>query len=186
MMAFHTLHYATLFMLSKSDDGLPGLMLFDRVCWLRAMMPYNARSSPNVYFYPRAMIACHARRHPTMCAVQRRRWHVTPYIVRLRVLPNHNVGIATLHVIRPCVLSKVHVGMPRPRLFDQLCCPRAMLTFHARRRRIVYAFQQQRWHATPDVARSCIRSKGDYCIATTYVVRMCVFHKGDDGMPHPS
>ena len=58
---------------------------------------------------PRAMMACHARRRPTVYAVKGRRWHATP------------------DVVRPCVLQKGEDGMPRPTPFDRVCCPKAMM-----------------------------------------------------------
>ena len=119
MMACHAQLRPTLCMLFKGDDVLPPPMLFDRV------------------FYPRALMACHARHHPTMCSIQGRSWHVTPDVVRLHVLPNGNVVFSTQDMIRSCVLSKGHAGMPLLRSSDRMCCPRAMLTCHARRRPIV-------------------------------------------------
>ena len=66
---------------------------------------------------------------------------------------------------RPFVLSKGYDGMPRPTTADRLCCQRAKMACHARRRPTVYAVKGRRWHATPDV------------------VRPCVLQKGEDGMP---
>ena len=58
--------------------------------------------------------------------------------------------------------------MPRLTSFDRVCCPKAMLACHARRRSIVCAAQTSCLHATPDV------------------VRPFVLPKGDDGMPRPT
>ena len=91
---------------------------------------------------PRAMMACHARRRPTVYAVKGRRWHATP------------------DVVRPCVLQKGEDGMPRQTPFDRVC-PKAMMACHARRRSTVCAAQRRWWHATPDVVRPCVLPKGD-------------------------
>ncbi|MBQ2124130.1 MAG: hypothetical protein II200_09145 [Bacteroidaceae bacterium] len=70
---------------------------------------------------PRAMMACHARRRPTVYAVKGRRWHATP-----------DDG-------RPSMLSKGEDGMPRPTSFDRVCCKKAKMACHARRRSTVCA-----------------------------------------------
>ena len=93
--------------LPKGDAGMPCLMMFDRVCC------------------PKVMLACHARRRSTVCAVQRRSWHVTP------------------DVVRPCLPSMGYYGMPRPMLFDCVCCPKAIMACHARRRSTGCAVQRQ-------------------------------------------
>ena len=82
-------------------------------------------------------------------------------------------------IIRPCMVSNRDDGMPRPRLSDRVCCPRAMMACHAQHlstrcmlsksndgihaRRILTMCIGQRTllHATPDILRSCILSKGD-------------------------
>ena len=51
--------------------------------------------------------------------------------------------------------------MPRPTSFDCVCCPMAC-------------------HATPEVLRSCVQSKGGNGMPD--VVRPCALSKGDDGM----
>ena len=51
---------------------------------------------------------------PTVCAVQRRLWHATP------------------DVVQPCVLPKGDDGMPRPTLSYRVCCPKAVMSSHAR------------------------------------------------------
>ena len=68
---------------------------------------------------------------------------------------------------RPFVLSKGYDGMPRPTTADRLCCQRAKMACHARRRSTVCAAKRRRWHATPDAVRPCVP-------------------KGDDGMPRPT
>ena len=77
--------------LSKGDAGMPHLTSFDRVCC------------------PKVMFACHARRRSTVCAIQRRCWHVT------------------LDVVRPCVLSKGGDVMSRPTKIDRVCCPKVVM-----------------------------------------------------------
>ena len=64
------------------------------------------------------------------------------------------------------MLSKGYDGMPRPTTADRLCCQRAKMACHARRRSTVCAAKRRRWHATPDAVRPCVP-------------------KGDDGMPRP-
>ena len=80
---------------------------------------------------PRAMMACHARRRPTVYAVKGRRWHATP------------------DVVRPFVLPKGDDGMPRPTSLERVCCPKAMMTCHARRRSTVCAAQRRILQSTP-------------------------------------
>ena len=88
---------------------------------------------------------------------------------------------------RPFVLSKGYDGMPRPTTADRLCCQRAKMACHARRRSTVCAAKRRRWHATPDAVRPCVLPKGDDGMhATPDVVRPCVLPKGDDGMPRPT
>ena len=115
-----------------------------------------------------------------MFLVERLLWHAPPDVVRSSMLPKGNDG------------------MPRLTSFDRMCCPRAVISCHARRRPIVFcpmavmschdrprcspramisfhaphrptvgAVQGRRWHATQDV------------------IRPCVLSKGGDGMPHP-
>ena len=67
-------------------------------------------------------------------------------------------------VVRPCVLSKGGDGMPRLTSFDCVCCPKAMISCHARRRLTVCAAQGQVCHAMPDVVIQCVLSKGDYVL----------------------
>ena len=81
---------------------------------------------------PRAMMACHARRRPTVYAVKGRRWHATP------------------DVVRPCVLQKGEDGMPRQTPFDRVCCPKAYFAVHARS---AQAFADAAWPRTCCVRR---------------------------------
>ena len=57
------------------------------------------------------------------CAAQGRLWHATP------------------DVVRPFMVSKGDDGMPCPMSFDRLCCPKAMMACHARRRLTVFVVQ---------------------------------------------
>ena len=60
---------------------------------------------------------------PTVCGVQGRLFHATP------------------DVVRPSVLSKGGDGMSRPTLLDRVCCPKAVMSCHARHRLTVCDFQ---------------------------------------------
>ena len=120
--------------LSKGGDGMPRLTSCDRLWCPRAVISCHARRRP-IVFCPMAMMSCHERprcspravisclapRRPTVSAVQGRRWHATP------------------DVIQPCVLSKGSDCMPHPMSSDCLCCPKAMIACHARRRLTVCA-----------------------------------------------
>ena len=113
------------FVLLKGDDGMPHPTSFDRVC------------------RPRAIMACHARRRSTVCAVKRRRCDATP------------------DVVRPCVLRQGDDGMPCPTSFYRVYCPKALMECHARRRSTICATQRRLWHAMPDVVRPCVLPKDD-------------------------
>ena len=79
----------------------------------------------------------------TVCAGQRPLWHATP------------------DIIRPGVIAKVHEGMPCEMLSDHVCCTIAMKDCHVQRHYTMCATQGLCGHATPDVVRSCVLSKGD-------------------------
>ena len=128
--------------LPKGDDGMPRPMPFDCLCFPKAMIACHARRRPTVSASPKAMMACHAQRHSTVCAAQRRCWHATP------------------NFVGPCLLSKGDDGMPHPTSFDRVCCPKAVMSCHARRSPTVCAAQGQWCHAMPDVLRPCVLSKG--------------------------
>ncbi|TMW84816.1 hypothetical protein EJD97_024314 [Solanum chilense] len=64
---------------------------------------------------------CQSRRRTTVCAAQGQCWHATHDVVRL------------------CLLTKGHAGMPHLTLFDRLCCPRLMMACHAQHRQNMYA-----------------------------------------------
>ena len=55
--------------------------------------------------------------------------------------------------------------MPRLTSFDCLCCPKTMMAFYARHRLIVRDVQGRCCHATPDVVRPCVLSKGSDVMA---------------------
>ena len=109
---------------SKGYDGMPRRTSFDHVCSSKAVM------------------ACHARRHSTVCALQRLLFHVMP------------------DVVRPCFPSKGYDGMPRPMSFVRVFCLKAMMACHARRSLTMCAYQGRLCHATPNVFISCVLSMG--------------------------
>ena len=93
--------------------------------------------------------------------------------------------------------------MPRRTSFDRVCCPRAVMSCHARRRQTVCAVQGRLCHATLDIAdrvcypravMSCHAQRlptvhavqGRLCEATHNVIKPYVHFKGGDGMPYPS
>ena len=111
--------------LPKGDDGMPCPTPSNRQCC------------------PKAMMACHARRRPPVCAVQRQRCHASPDDADRVCYPR---ALMSCHArsYQPCVLSKGGDVMPRPTL-PTVCF-----------------VQGRSWHATPDVVRPCVLSKGDY------------------------
>ena len=155
---------------------MPGPMSFDRVCYRKALMACHARrhssclrskgydgmprpTSFDRVCSPKAVMDCHVRCRSTVCALQRRLFHVTP------------------DVVRSCLLSRVYDGMPRRMSFGRVCCPKAMMACHARRRSIVCAvkrwcvihdrrnltvcpYQGRLCHATPDIVISYVQSMG--------------------------
>ena len=92
-------------------------------------------------YYPKEMMAFHARRRSTVFAVQGRRWNATPDAVRQFLLP------------------KGDDGMPRPELFDRVCCSKDVMPCHARRLSTVCVAQRRYWHVTPDNVRPCVLPK---------------------------
>ena len=134
--------------------------------WLVRATPLGAcKNIPTTFdclCCPMSMMACHTRRRSTLCAVQGLWWHATPDIVRLFVLPKRRWLHATPYVVRPCVLSKGSDVMHHPTMLtvcavqgrwclhatpdivDRVCCPRAVMSCHDRRRRIVFASSQRR------------------------------------------
>ena len=58
--------------LSKGYDGMPRPMMADRLCWFKGDDDIQLPTSSDRVCYPRAMMACDTRRHPTICAAQGR------------------------------------------------------------------------------------------------------------------
>ena len=69
---------------------------------------------------PKAMMACHVRRHSTVCSPRA--------VMSCHARPN---------LVRPCVQSKGSDIMPRQTSFSRLCFPKAMIAYHARHRSTV-------------------------------------------------
>ena len=91
--------------------------------------------------YPRAMMAFHARRWPTVCAGPRAIKHAAPDAVRPCVLSMGYDGMPRPTTADRLCLSKGDYGMRRPTPSDRVCYPRAMMAWHARRRPTVCAVQ---------------------------------------------
>ncbi|TMW80971.1 hypothetical protein EJD97_013153 [Solanum chilense] len=97
MMACH-LDVIRTCVLDKGYNVIPRLIYFHRVC------------------YPRAKMACHTRRHPTVCAAQWPCGYATPDVNRLFVLSKGDGNMQ-------CTISSDHV-----------CFPREMIICHTQRR----------------------------------------------------
>ena len=82
----------------------------------------------------RAMITCNNRRHLIMNALLGGWLHGTPNVIKSCVDWLNNDGIAMADILWPCVLAKSNDGMPRLTYFDCVCCQRAIMACHARRR----------------------------------------------------
>ena len=80
---------------------------------------------------PRAMMACHALRRPTVSAIPKAIMYATPDIVK-PCLP-----------IRLFVLPKVDDRIPHPTSIDRVCFPKAVMACRARRRSTVCAVQMR-------------------------------------------
>ena len=111
--------------LSYGGDGMSRSTLFDHVCCSKAV------------------ISCHARRLSIVCAALRRLWHATPDVVRPCVLPKGDDGMPRPTSFDRFVQAKGNDGMPRPTLFHRVCCPKVMMSCHARRHSIVCAAQRR-------------------------------------------
>ena len=131
---------------------------------------------------PKAMIACHARRRPIVCAVQRRGCHATPDAVERLCCPR---AVMSFHAprCRPCLLSKGSDVMHRPMMLSFVLSkgtdvmPLSTLP-------IVCAVQGWECHFMPDVDyRFCLRAVMS-CHARH--CRPCVLSKGGDVMPCPT
>ena len=86
-------------------------------------MPHPTWS--NDVFSPRAMMACHARRNPTVGAAQGPCEHVAP------------------DVVLSCVFSKGDDNMARLTSSDRACFSREMITYHTQHSLKVYAVKGQ-------------------------------------------
>ena len=127
---------------SKGGDVMTRPMSFDRVCFPKTRwhaMPDVVRpfvllkgddgmprpTSFDRVCFPKEVMECRARRRSTVCAVQRRCCHATPDVVRL------------------CVLPKGSEVMPRPTSSYRMCCRRAVMACHTRRRSTVCDAQRR-------------------------------------------
>ncbi len=103
-------------------------------------------------------------------------------------------------VIRPCMLSKVHDGMPRPTSSICVCNINSRMACHTRRCPTMCPIQGPWWYAMPDVIWPFVLSKDFYrmsrplssvrvcfprttraCNARHHTT--CVLSKGDNGIP---
>ncbi len=116
--------------LSKFHFVMPCLTSSYYMCCPREMMTshvwhHAVRSCvlSNLVYCPRAMMACQAKSRLTMCAVQGPLFH------------------AMLDKNRPCVYYKGDDGTSCPTSSDLVCCPRNMMTGHARCRSTVCVVQ---------------------------------------------
>ncbi len=129
--------------LSKGDDGMPRPTLLIYVCSTNARMEFPWLKSSDIMRCHMAMITCHDLRHSTMCAVQGPWWHATPDLV-LQSVPSNG-----------------YVGMPHPTSSDYVCCLKAIMVCHARRRPNMNLFQGLLWHAPRGIVNLYVLSKGD-------------------------
>ena len=130
------------YVLSKGDNNIPCPTLSDHVSFQSAKM------------------ACHARRCTTVCNAKG-----DDGIPRLMssdcvCCPKVIMAYDAL-VIRPCVFPKDHEGIPRPTSSDSMYCPKEMMACQAQHFQTVYPTQSPCIHATPNVIRLCVQSKGD-------------------------
>ena len=186
----------------KGGDVMPRPMSSDYVCFPREVMSCHDRrcrpclqskggdfmprpTSSDRVWSPREIMSCHARRHSSVFAAQQRWCYATP------------------NVVRPSVLSKGGDGMSCSTSSDRVCSRREVMSCHARCRLTVCAAQRRWYHATTDVVRPSVLSRGgnDMSRPTSFervccpkavmssspnVVLSCVLPKGDDGMPRPT
>ena len=75
--------------------------------------------------------------------------------------------------VRPFVLYKGDDGMPHLTLFDRVCCPRAVMSFHARRHSTACAIQWWLCYSMPDVVRLCVLSKSGDVMPRPTLPTMC-------------
>ena len=133
--------------LSKVYDDMLSPASSNCVCCPTAMIACHARRHPTVCS-SRAMITCHTQRLLTLCAVQGRLLHATPDVVRL------------------CVLSIGYSYILCPTSSDHVCSTREMMSFHTRDRLIVCTFQRRRCNARPNIIHLFVHPKGDYGMAS--------------------
>ena len=88
---------------------------------------------------PRAVMSCHAR-HRSPCVLSKG-GDIIPRLTLPIVVLSKGVMSCLANVVRPCVQSKGGDVMPYLTSFDRVCCPRAVITCHARRRQTVCAVQ---------------------------------------------
>ena len=93
--------------------------------------------------YPKPMMTCHVRHRLTVRAVQG---------------PNGNPRPPSF---QPYLYSNGYDGMLRPTLSNCICNPSAKMACHARHHSILCVVQGLLWHATLDVVRPSMMSKGD-------------------------
>ena len=139
----HAMPYVVLLcVLYKGDDNKPRLTSSDCVC------------------FPSAILACHARRRPTVCNAKGHdsipRLMTSDCVCCPKVIMAYDAL-----VIRPCVFPKDHEGIPRPTSSDRMYCPKEMMACQAQHFQTVYPTQSPCIHATPNVIRLCVQSKGD-------------------------
>ncbi|TMW89214.1 hypothetical protein EJD97_017488 [Solanum chilense] len=119
---------------SQGDDYMPRPTSSNRVCFPRAKLDVMSDVIQPCLGYRRAMMASHARcfltarRRSTICAIQGRRWHLMPEVVRPRVLPNGDDGIPRpTSSYRMCCPRAIDDDMPLTTSFDRLFCLMAMM-----------------------------------------------------------
>ena len=144
--------------LSNGYEDIPCLILSDIVCC------------------PRAIMDCHTWCCPTMCAVQGLCEHAKPDVIR-SCIPSTGDDHMPCPTSSYCVLTKIYSRMPRPTLSGRVCCPTATWACHALYLPTVCSVQGRWWHATPNVVRSCVLSKGNNVVPTRHRLFVCVIKK---------
>ena len=127
--------------------------------------------------FSRAMIACHVRRCPTVCVVKRLCMHATLDVVRPCVLSKNHDGMPRRTSSRQSVLSKGYDVMPRPTFYDRMYYPRAMVGCHVQRYSTVCSIYGLELHVMPDIIRPCVMSKGHDISHTPRHPTVCVVQR---------
>ena len=147
--------------------------------------------------FPKAMMACHTRGRSSVCNVQRRRCHASHNIVRSCVLPKGGdvVPRPTLSdcLCCPRAVMSCHARRCRSYLFskgdqtsfNRVCCPKAMMACHARRRSTVCAVQRRRCHASPNDADRVCYPRA-LMSCHARRCRLRALYKDGDVMPRPT